>query len=495
MTDIKKLKNDTVKGVFWSTTSHLYSYVIQFVITMILSRLLVPNDFATIGLLSIFTLLSNFIIDSGFAQSLIREKELKTRDYSSVFYFNFVVAIILYLVLFFCSPIIAGYFHILELKVISRIIFIQLIFNSLSIVPSVTLTRKMKYNEIAKVSVISITVSAVSGVSAALCGLGVYALVIQMLVLSFMKMILLWIISKWHLTFEFSFSVIKRLFSFSMYLLLTSLIVTVFNNLYTLIIGRRFSQTQLGYYTQAKKMEDIPSQSITTMIASVSYTAMSKVKDDLNLLRIAYKKVLSMNVFIVAPIMMFCLVSADSLIPFLFGEQWLPSIPYFRILCIYGMIFPLFSINGNILKVLGLGKTYTIQEIIRRSLMVLFLIPTIKMGIEAMLWGWVLSMMISIVISFFLCGKPVGYTVFRQFADLFPVFMVIIIPMLFPFVFYRMFELSYFPMLIIQFLLYFGLFILLAKVFKIPAYTDVKNMLSKHPIVNKIIIQINKKNK
>ena len=486
MTDVKKLKNDTIKGVFWSATSHLYSYLIQFVITIILSRLLVPNDFATIGLLSIFTLLCNIIIDSGFAQSLIREKELKALDYSSVFYFNVVIALFFYILLFFCSPFIANYFRIPELKAISRIVFIQLIFNALSIVPNVTLARKMEYNKVSIVSIVSITISSTVGVTAAFVGLGVYALVMQMLVLSFMKMILIWIVSKWHLTFEFSINVIKRFFSFSMYLLSTSLVVAFFNNLYTLIIGRNFSQEQLGYYTQAKKMEDIPSQSITTMIVNVSYTAMSKVKDDVGLLRMAYKKVLGMNVFVVAPIMMFCLVSADSLIPFLFGKQWLPSIPYFKILCVYGMIFPLFSVNGNILKVLGLGKRYAVQEIIRRVLMLLFLVPTIKMGIEAMLWGWVLSMMISIVVSFILCGKPIGYTLLRQFVDLFPILMVTVVSMLLPYAFHRFVELPCFLTLIIQFVLYFGVFICLAKVCRIPAFTDVIRMVADHPIVKRI---------
>ena len=487
MTDVKKLKNDTVKGVFWSSTSQLYTLGIQFCITLILSRLLVPGDFATIGLLGVFSLLSSIVIDSGFAQSLIRESELKSLDYSSVFYFNVFVSLIVYALLFISAPLIAGYFHIAELKIISRIVFFQLIINSLSIVPRVVLTREMKYNKLSIVGIVSVTVSAICGVTAAILGMGVYSLVIQMLVMASMNTIQLWVVSRWHLTFEFSFDVIKRLFGFSMYLLFTSLIIAIFNNLYTLIIGRNFSQTQLGYYTQAKKMEEIPSQSITSMIVGVSYTAMSKVKDDMNLLRKAYQKVTGMNVFIVFPIMMFCLVSAESLIPFLFGKQWVPSVPYFKILCIYGMIFPLFSINGNILKVLGLGRKYTIQEVVRRVLMVLALLPTIKMGIEAMLWGWVISMVLSIIFSFVLCGKPIGYTLVMQFRDLLPLFCVALISMVLPYLCFKFFTLPHFPMLIIQGGLYVGMYILLAKVLKVSAYNDVMNMVLEYPIVKKIL--------
>lgn len=486
MTDVKKLKNDTIKGVFWSSTAHFYTLGVQFAITLILSRLLVPDDFAIIGLLSVFTLLSGIVIESGFAQALIRETKLETIDYSSVFYFNFFVALLIYGILFLLSPVIACYFHIPELNFISKIVFLQLIFNSLSIVPRAILTREMKFDQLAIAGVLSITISAISGIIAAFMKLGVYALVIQMLVLSFFNTLLIWIISKWSLTLEFSFSVIKRLLSFSIYLLSTSLIITLFNNLYTLIIGRNFQQSQLGYYTQAKKMEEIPSQSITTMIVNVSYTAMAKVKDDIVLLRKAYQRVLGMNVFIIFPIMMFCLVSADSLIPFLFGNQWLASIPYFKILCIYGMIFPLFSLNGNILKVLGLGRKYTIQEVVRRVLMLLFLIPTIKMGIEAMLWGWVASMVISIIYSFILCGKPINYSLDKQVIDLLPVAIISVTSMVLPYIFSHLYVCSNFVMLTIQFILYFGLFVALSKSFKVQAYIDVSNLLFEYPLLKKL---------
>lgn len=486
MTDIQKLKKDTVKGVFWSSAAHFYTLGVQFVITLILSRLLVPDDFATIGLLSVFTLLSGLIIESGFAQALIRETELKSIDYSSVFYFNVVVAFITYIILYLCSPVIANYFHIPELNVISKIVFLQIIFNSFSIVPRVVLTRDMRFDKLSIVSVVSITISAISGIVAAFCGLGVYALVIQMLVLSFLNTVLIWVSSKWVLTFEFSFAVIKRLLGFSMYLLSTSLIISLFNNLYTLIIGRNFSQSQLGYYTQAKKMEEMPSQSITTMIVSVSYTAMAKVKDDIILLKKAYQKVLGMNVFIIFPIMMFCLVSADGLIPFLFGNQWLASIPYFKILCVYGMIFPLFSVNGNILKVLGLGRKYTIQEVVRRALMLLFLIPTIKIGIEAMLWGWVASMVLSIIYSFILCGKPIGYSLVKQIMDLMPITIISIVSMVLPYFACHLFDFTGFLMLFLQFTLYFSIFFLLSKILKIQAYIDVKNLLLEYPVFNRL---------
>lgn len=486
MSDLKKLKNDTIKGVFWSSASHFYTLGIQFVITLILSRILIPDDFATIGLLNVFTIICNILIDSGFAQSLIRESELKSLDYSSVFYFNVFVAIIIYLVLFYLSPLIEVFFHIHGLKFISRIVFVQLIFNSLSIIPRVVLTREMKYNVLSIVGVISITVSAISGITAAIMGLGVYALVIQMLVSSFLHMLLIWAVSKWRLTFEFSFVVIKRLFGFSMYLLITSLVITLFNNLYTLIIGRRYTQTELGYYTQAKKMEEIPSMAITNIIVNVSYTAMSKVKDDIVLLRKAYKKILGVNLYVVAPIMMFCLVSAENLIPFLFGDQWLNSIPYFKILCVYGMLFPLFSVNGNILKVLGLGRKYTFQEVIRRVLMLLFLIPTIKIDIDAMLWGWVVSMIISIVISFMICGKPIGYSLVKQIVDLFPIILVTAISMLLPYVFSKYFMLPKFIMLSIQGILYLCSYVILSKIVKIQAYTDVVLLIKDYPLFRKI---------
>ncbi len=472
MEDINVLKKNTAKGFAWSTFSKFYTLLAQFLITLILARLLVPDDFATIGLLNFFTILSGVLIDSGFAQALIRESKLSPKDYSSVFYFNLVIGLTIYLSLFICAPYISAYFHIPELKTISRVLFLQVIFYSVSIVPRAILSREMRFKELSMSSVISITISSLMAIIAALLGLGVYALVIQLLVLSFIDSLIVRILSKWKLTLEFSMDSVKRLLKFSMYLLFTSLFITFFNNIYTLIIGRNYTQTQLGYYTQSKRVEEVASLSITTMIVNVSYTAMAKVKDDIVLLKKAYQRVLGINLYVVLPIMSFSFVSADYLIPLLLGEQWNLSIPYFKILCIYGAIFPLMSMNGNILKVMGMGGRFLLLEVVRRGLMILFILLTIEYSIELMLWGWVVSMVLSILFSFILCGSPIKYGFWKQIADIAPYMVTSIISAIIPFIFSKTIVLSDFGMLIIMGLLYFVVYIVVSKFLKLPPLYD-----------------------
>ena len=473
MAQLQQLKSSTINGVIWGTLSRVYSLGVQFAITIVLSRLLAPEDFGTIGALSVFSMVCQILVDSGFSQALIRESNPSSADYSSVFFFNLIVSSCLYLLLFVLSPNIESFFQISQLSKISRLVFLQLVIHSLSIVPSAVLSRELQYKKLSIVGVVAISFSAVAGISAAFLGLGVYAIVIQLLVQSVVYSLLIWVVSKWKLYFVFSIDSIKRLFRFSFYLLLSGLIITFFNNLYTILIGRFYSQTQLGYYTQAKKLEEVPNLSITTMIQNVSYSAMSKVKDDLVLLKSAYKKVIGMNLFVVVPIMLFCFVSADSLIPFLFGTKWLPSIPYFKILCIYGAIFPLQSINGNILKILGLGRRYLLQECVRRLLMILFIFLTIRHGIEQMLWGWTISLLLSILFSFIICGKPISYPLYKQILDQLPLYCIVMVSSIIPYCMPLFLNFSYFPMVLMQLLLFFVCFISLSRVFKLQAFLDV----------------------
>ena len=487
--DKKSLGNETATGVLWNFISRILQLAIQFVLTLVLSRLLVPEDFATIGLLSFFTAVSAVLIDSGFGQTLIRKQDLDELDCSSVFFFNVVLSIIIYLILFFCSGFIASYFNIPELKVISRIVFITIVLNATQIVPFSLLNHKMEFKGITIASIVSLTISAIAGVLSAIFGLGVFSIVIQMLVYSFLYTILLFFSAKWRPHSVFSWARIKSMMNFSINLLFTGLIKEVFNNIYTLIIGRRFTPQTLGYYTQAKKIEEIPSLSITTIIQNVSYSAMSKVQNDLVKLQSAYKRILSINIYIIFPIMAMCFVSARHFIPVLFGWQWIPIVPMFRILCIYGAIFPLASINSNIVKVLGKGKAVLILEVVRRGLMVIFIALTIFRGVELMLWGWIASMVLYIIFSFYYCGSFINYSGFTQIRHSLYYLIIAIVPAIIPEYINVFFEDGSFIALLIQISSYAAIYLLLSYLLKVPAFVELlslaKNMSLKSIINSK----------
>jgi len=294
-------------------------------------------------------------------------------------------------------------------------------------------------------------------------------------------MIFVYIAAKWKPALIFNWGRIQRLFGFSFNLLITGLIGQLFNNLYTILIGRFYPQKTLGYYTQAKKLEEIPSLSITTIIQNVSYSSMSLVKDDNPLLKKAYMRILFMNIYLVFPIMSLCYVSCDSFIPLLLGDKWQPVIPYFKILCIYGAIFPLFSVNVNILKVKGLGRKVLIQEVVRRSLMILGILITIRNGIECMLYGWVISTMISIMYSFFECGKPINYSLWMQIRDIIP-FVILAVGSAFVTYFVNCFLFSNILTFVIQVCLYCILYFGFSFLLKIQPLEDIINIFKSFSI-------------
>ena len=469
---------DTTNGVIWSFVSRFLQLIVQFFLITILSRLLCPEDFASIGVLTVFTLLSELIIDSGFSQALIRETRVDSEDLSSVFFFNIGIGIFIYILLFSVSSYIAVFFRIQELERISKILFLSILFNSFSIIPRTILTRDMCFKKIAITSVSSLLISAFVGIFAAYYGLGVYSLVLQILVYSFLSMVFLFVVAKWKPKCVFVWSRINRLIGFSLNLLVAGVVTQLFNNLYTILIGRFYPQKTLGYYTQAKKIEEIPSLSITTIIQNVTYSSMSRVKDDVVLLKKAYLKVLLMNIYIVFPIMSLCYVSCDNFVPILLGDKWMPIIPYFKILCIYGAIFPLFTVNINILRVKGYGKKVLEQEIVRRILMIVFVLLTIKSGIIYMLIGWILSMTLSIIYSFVECGKPIHYSLLNQFKDIFPYFVLAICCASITYL-VNCFPFHVFAKLSLQILLYILLYVGLSRAFKLSSYVELVSIIKK----------------
>lgn len=473
----ENLVKETANGMLWSFASRFLQLGIQLILTIILSRLLTPEDFATVGLLNVFTLLCSVIIDSGFGQALIRKKELTEEDKSTVFFINVGIGLLLYFVLYWASPLISEFYNIAELTTISRIVFCTLVINAACLVPHSLLTRELRFKPITIASVVSLFISAFCGVIYAIFYKDVYALVVQMVVFSILNCILINIFNKWHPQLIFSICAAKDMLPFSFNLLGTGLLVVLFNNLYTLIIGKTFSQKELGYYTQAKKIEEIPSLSITSIIQNVSYSSMAKMQNDTERLKKAYLRILSINLYIVVPLMAFCFVSSTELIPFVFGAKWLPIIPYFRILCVYGAIFPLMSINGNILKVKGFGKDVLGIEIVRRVLMVVFLIATIPLGMELMLIGWVISMLISIIYSFIICGKKIDYRVLDQLKDILQYYIISIIPAIAAFI-VDFIGLSLILTLIVKTFAFATVFVLISRISKNPALIDLAGIIN-----------------
>jgi len=429
MQEQSSLKKKTISGLFWSSSDLIANQGIRFIIQIALARLLLPEDFGIIGMITVFIAISQSIINSGFSNALIREKDSTQEDYSTVFYFNLSMAVLLYIILFFSAPGISGFFKEPQLVSIIRVLLFVLILNSFGLIQRTILIKKIDFKTQTKISVISSIVSGVIAILFAYLGFRVWSLVIQILLMQFIQSLLLSLSNRWIPSLAFSINSFKRLFGFGWKLLVSGLINTLYQNIYYVIIGRFFSATALGYYTNAQKLRDVASQSITTSVQKVSYPVLSSIQDDNHRLKVGYKKIIKNSVFITFPIMIGLVVIANPLINFLFGINWVASTPYFQVLCFAGMLFPLHAINLNILQVKGRSDLFLGLEIIKKvvGITLIGIVLFLKLGIIGLLWAAVLNSYIAYFINSYFSAELLSYSTKEQIKDIMPIFIVSIL--------------------------------------------------------------------
>ncbi len=387
---------------------------------VVLARVLDVEAFALIGMLSIFVSLSTILIDSGFSSALIREKEVPSNDYSSVLIFNVGAALALYLMLFFCAPFIAGFYNQPALIPVSRYLFISLIFNALGLVQIVLLIRKIDFKTQAKINVVALFISTSLSVVMALFGFGVWALASQPVLLSFFKTVFLWRNNKVKIPWHFQLSRLKKYLPFSINNFLTSSILAIFNNIYSIAIGRSFSSLTMGYYTQANKFAEMPNTLVNGPIQNIMYAASAAIQDDEERLKRATQKSFRTTCFVVLPIMLGLIVVAKPLLLILLGEKWANIVPYFQLICLANVIGAMATQNYTFLNTRGFSNIVLRLEIVKIILLSTTLTFTIKHGVIAMLFGLIAVRVASLFINAFFAGKRVNYYWNEQFRDMFP---------------------------------------------------------------------------
>ncbi|MDM0524866.1 lipopolysaccharide biosynthesis protein [Clostridium perfringens] len=423
------LKSKSLSGIFWTFSETVLNQGIQFLIQIFLARLLLPEEFGLIGMITVFIAVSNSIIDSGFTNALIREKNPTQEDYSTVFYFNLLTSVILYIILYILSPQISLFFNQPKLLNILRILAITLIINSFSIIQRTILTKKINFKVQMNINIVSSLVSGIIAVVLAFKGFGVWSLVFRTIIMQTMQSILLCIFNNWKPSLVFSIKSFNKLFSFGWKLLVSGLIDTLYNNLYYLIIGKIYSPVDLGYYTNAQKLRDVAATSISTSVQKVTYPVLSEIQDDKDELINAYRKIIKNSVYITFPIMIGLSSVARPLIMLLFGDNWISSIEYFQILCIAGMLYPLHAINLNILQVKGRSDLYLRLEIIKKviSLILIFIAIFSRLGVIALIWIMVVNSIISFFINSYYSKDIIGYSTIEQIRDILPILFMTII--------------------------------------------------------------------
>lgn len=337
--------------------------IIQFVIGIFMARILTPGDYGMVGMLSIFMAVSQSLINSGFSNALTRKIDRTEVDFSTVFYFNIVVGILLYLIIFFAAPYIADFYHTPLLSDLTKIVALPLIFNSLCIVQQARLTIKMDFKTQAKISVTSSIVTGVSGLAMAYSGFGVWTLAYSAVIGAVVRCVLMWILTHWHPLWTYSWKSFRELFSYGSKLLASGLIDTIYNNIYPIIIGRLFSAKELGYYSRANGYAALPATTIYSMISRVTFPLLCEIQNDEERLQRIYRQLLTLFAFIIFPIMMIFMALARPIIIFLITEKWEPCVVYLQILCLSYIFYPIHAINLSLLQVKGRSDLFLRLEI------------------------------------------------------------------------------------------------------------------------------------
>ena len=421
------LKKKTVVGMVWSTFQRFGKMGIAFIANLVMARLLTPEDYGAIGILMVFIALSMVFIDAGFGNALIQKTNPTKEDYSTIFYFNLIISGILFLLLFIAAPFISNFYRMPELCNLLRVLSLVLILNSLSLIQISRMRKEMNFKVLSIATVGCAIVGAIAGIYTALVGFGVWSLVIYNLVEAAVQTVILWVFCHWWPSLCFSWSSLKQLFRYGSFLLANSLLFTLRRNAIAIFMGKLYQASDLGHYSQAKKLEEVPVTAIQTVIGQVTFPMFASVKDNIQQLKLAQKKGNILLAFLCVPLMCLSIVLAHDLIIGLFTEKWAAAIPYFQVLCICGIFVSLQEVNANVITAMGYSWLYFKWSIVKTILLFALLYAGSFIGIYGMLLAWCAQNILAYLINVVLSGKLTSYTFWEQTKDLMPIYMISLI--------------------------------------------------------------------
>ena len=397
---------------------------VRFVIGIIMARLLLPSDYGIVAMLYIVLQVSNTLIDSGFANALIQKKDRSESDLSTVFYANITISLLLFLSIYFLAPYIADFYRLPALIPVCRVISLTLVLDAVSAVPRTLLVIQVDFKTQSKISIVSAVLSGVIGIAMAYHGAGSWALVGQSVFNSLLQMLLFYAIVRWLPHTVFSAQSFRSLFAFGSRILVASLIHTLYSNLYILIIGRKFSTTDLGCYTRADQLAMFPSFNLSSIISKVTFPVMSSVQGDDALLAKLYRQGRCLSSYIIFPLMFGLIALAHPIILFFLTEKWSATIPILQILCFSWMFDHLYGLHLYLLYTKGRSDLSLKLEIIKKTLAFLILFASIPFGLMAICWSRVLYSLIAVGLSLMYTYNLVGVTARSQIWDILPSFFL-----------------------------------------------------------------------
>ena len=479
----ESLKNKTVKGVAWSGIDNVVQFGVSFIVSIVLARLLSPDDYGLIGIVTIFTAVCNVIINGGFTTALIRKKGATDADFNTAFIVNLVLSLLLYAIIFLSSPLIASFFGREELSSLTRVSSLGMIIGALALVQQTRLTKLIDFKTQAKITLVASVCSGVIGITMALTGFGVWALVGQALSSQLLRTLLLWFFNKWMPRLRFSSESFHDLFGFGWKMMVSGVLDTVWKELYQVVVGKFYTPATLGQYTRAKQFSTLFSSNLTSVIQRVTYPVLSHIQDDQSRMVSAYRRIIKVTMFVTATGMFFLAAISEPLLYCLIGPKWHDAAVYLPLICINGSLYPLHAINLNMLQVQGRSDLFLGLEIVKKLIGLIPLAVCVFWGIMPMLYVNLAVGVVAYFLNSYYSGRLIGYSSWMQVKDIAPSCLVAAIVAVSVF-FVKYLPVSYWVILPLQMVMGTVVFMVLCQLTRNPEYIEMKTMFA--PYLRKV---------
>ena len=471
------IKEKAMSSVVWTTIQKFAGYIIQFASGIILARLLEPQDYGCIGMLTIFMSLATVFVDAGFGTALIQKKRPTQEDYSTVFWFNLAMSTVMYFVLYFFAPNIARFYHMDLLCMVLRVQGVILIIHAFATIQTNQLMKQFKFKKIAIVTLITSLIALIVTIILAFYGFGVWALVTQYILTALIPTIIYWLTNKWRPLLTFSKESFKSLFKFGGYMLSMSLITTIGNEIQGLLIGRVYNPSTMGFYSKARGTEKLASHTVSNVLQQVTLPIYSELQDDRSGLISAIKKLTCSVAYITFPLMFLLIVLAKPVFVLLYSAKWLPSVPYFQVLCLAGVAGCLQFANNQAIAAIGKSKAMFLWTFVKRSVGIVLIVGGLALfEMPGLLVGTVLQVWFMYFINIYLVSKHIGYNWAQQLRDLLPILLLTLCAFGASFFVNNILGFNMYINAIIAIIVFAVIYFAGSKIFKFEELQDVKQM-------------------
>ena len=471
------LKNETLRALFWSFIERFSHQILQFFFSIFLARLLLPEEFGLIAMITVFIVIGNSFINAGFGHALIQKTNADKIDESSIFYFNLIIASFVSLILYNSSELISNFYNQPILNDIVKFLPLAIIFNALGLVQRTLLSKTLDFKTQMKASILTSLISGILAVYLALDGYGVWSLVTLLICTEFFNTFFLWIFSPWRPIFLFSLGSLKSMFGFGSKLFIVSIINSIFTNIYLIVIGKIFSPSSLGFYHRAETFYKYPVVLINSVVSQVSFPVFSKIQHDKVTLRFFLKQSITHVTLITFPLMIGLMVVANPLIEIVLTEKWLPSVTYLQLFCLIGAMYPILAINLNGLNALGRSDLFLKVDLISKVIIMVTILISYRFGIIAMIIGQILNSFIAFYLYSFYTGKLLNYPFSSQIRDISPALLISLIMGTLTFLLKFLIIENQLHLLLVQVVSGVIIYALLCYVTKLESFMNILNMI------------------